>query len=397
MQPEKETTMKVAIVHYWLVSMRGGEKVVEQLCEMYPQADIFTLVCDPEALSPSIRRHKIITSFIQRIPGAIKNYKRLLPLMPFALEQFDLSEYDLVLSSESGPAKGIIPRPGTMHICYCHTPMRYIWDHYHHYRSESGFLSRAIMPLISPMIRQWDVTTSLRVDAFVANSAHVASRIKRFYNREAVVIHPPVAVDDFAISAEIGDFYLCAGQLVGYKRIDLAIRAFNELAKPLVVLGEGEQLAALKKIAGPTISFVGRRPFAELKRYLATCRALVFPGEEDFGIVPVEAMASGRPVIAFNRGGVRETVVAGRTGLFFDEQSTDSLVRTIKDFERNEAGFDPIAIRDHAKRFADAVFRSRMQGFVNEALLGNQRRDTTVLIETIDTPVLHEVPSLATA
>lgn len=366
--------MKVAIVHYWLVSMRGGEKVVEQLCEMYPDADIFTLVCDPAALSPTIRRHKIITSFLQKIPGAVRRYKMLLPLMPFALEQFDLSNYDLVLSSESGPAKGIVPRPGAIHICYCHTPMRYIWDHYHQYRSDCGPIQRLLMPLISPFLRQWDVTTASRVDAFVANSAHVAARIRRYYGRDAIVIHPPVSVDDFTVSGDIDDFYLCAGQLVGYKRIDLAIHAFNRMGKRLVILGEGEKLEALRKIAGPTISFVGRQPFAALRHSLSRCRALIFPGEEDFGIVPVEAMASGRPVIAFNRGGARETVVEGRTGCFFDHQSVESLIHAVERFESTEATFNPLALRDHARLFAISVFRQKMAAFIEKELAARQDR-----------------------
>lgn len=376
--------MKVAIVHYWLVSMRGGEKVVEELCRMFPDADIFTLVCDPSSLSPTLRRHKITTSFIQRLPGGVKRYKQFLPLMPFALESFDLSAYDLVISSESGPAKGVIPRPDALHLCYCHTPMRYLWDHYHAYRAEAGPIGRMVMPLVGPFLRQWDVTTAARVDAFVANSAHVGRRIQRFYNREATVIHPPVAVDDFAISPEIDDAYLCAGQLVGYKRIDLAVRAFTAMNKRLVVIGEGEQLKRLKAMAGPTVTFLGRQPFDSLKTYLARCRALIFPGEEDFGIVPVEAMASGRPVIAFGRGGVRETVVDGRTGCFFDEQTPESLVAAVRRFEAMEARFRPEALRAHARTFASEVFRTAMSALVEEKLAARRERpasaDSTIEI-----------------
>jgi glycosyltransferase involved in cell wall biosynthesis len=234
------TSMRVAIVHYWLVSMRGGEKVVEALCDMYPDADIFTLVCDHDKISDKLKRHRIFTSFLQRIPGARKRYQSMLPLMPFALEGFDLSGYDLILSSESGPAKGIIPPPQAVHICYCHSPMRYIWDHYHLYRRNAGFLARMMMPLVAPLMRAWDANSSLRVDHFVANSHHVASRIAKYYRRSSVVLHPPVAVDDFAPVASVDDFYLCAGQIVPYKRVDLAVRTFTKLNRNLVVVGDGD-------------------------------------------------------------------------------------------------------------------------------------------------------------
>ena len=360
--------MRVAIVHYWLVSMRGGEKVVEALCDMYPDADIFTLVYDESRMSETIKRHKVTSSFLQKIPGAVKHYQSLLPLMPFALESLDLSGYDLIISSESGPAKGIIAPPHSTHVCYCHSPMRYIWDHYHVYRARAGLASRMMLPVMAPLLRSWDVSTSLRVDRFVANSHHVKARIGKYYGRSATVIHPPVAVDDYAVSDDIGDFYLCAGQLVSYKRIDLAVRAFTKMGRNLVVIGEGKELAALKAIAGPTITFLGRTPFPVMKEKLARCRALIFPGEEDFGIVPVEAMASGRPVIAFGSGGALETVVPGLSGMLFNEQTPEAIIDAVESFEAQAAMFDPQAIRAHAARFSTRNFKLGMELIIQEEL-----------------------------
>jgi len=369
--------MRVAIVHYWLVSMRGGEKVVEALCDLYPEADIFTLVYDPDRVSEKIRSHKVRSSFLQRIPGAVRNYQSLLPLMPFALESFDLSGYDLIISSESGPAKGIIPQPHTPHICYCHSPMRYIWDHYQTYLASAGRLQRAAMPLLAPMLRSWDVNTSARVDRFVANSRHVAARIRKYYRRPATVLYPPVSIGDFTPSRETDDFYLCAGQIVPYKRLDLAVAAFTKMGRNLVVIGEGKGMTELKRQAGPTIRFLGRVGFAELKEKLARCRALIFPGEEDFGIVPVEAMASGRPVIAFASGGALETVIPGHTGILFEEQSVAALIDAVLAYEAAERSFSPQAIRAHAATFSEERFKSGMRRVVEEELHAERLRGLT--------------------
>lgn len=360
--------MKVALVHYWLVSMRGGEQVLEALSDLYPQADIFTLVYDEKKVSEKLKRHKITPSFLQRIPGAVSHYKKLLPLMPFALESFDLSSYDLVISSESGPAKGIIPAPDAVHVCYCHSPMRYVWDHYHTYRANSGRLSRALMPLFAPRLRQWDVSTSARVDVFVANSHHVQHRIAKYYRRSSKVVSPPVQVQDFLLAQGFGDFYLCAGQLVRYKRVDLAVDAFTRNGKKLVVIGEGEELARLKATAGPNITFLGRVPFNTLKELLSRCRALVFPGEEDFGITPVEAMASGRPVIAFGRGGVLDTVIPNKTGILFEDQSTNGLLQAIDRFEAMEGQFEPLLIRQHSQQFGADEFKNKMRTIIDHEL-----------------------------
>jgi glycosyltransferase involved in cell wall biosynthesis len=360
--------MKVAIIHYWLVGMRGGEKVIEALCEMYPQADIFTHVYAPESVSDRIRQHKVIPTFINSLPRAARMYKNYLPLMPLALEQLDLRGYDLIISSESGPSKGIIPSSDALHVCYCHTPMRYIWNMYHDYRNSAGRLARFMMPPLTHYLRMWDVTSAARVDSFVANSATVARRIHRYYGASSVVIHPPVDTDAFSIAApsELGDSYLMAGELVRYKRPDLAVRAFNEMKLKLVVIGGGEMLDEVRRLAGPTVTVLGTQPFDVLKQHYARCRALIFPGEEDFGMVPVEAMASGRPVVAFGRGGATETVLSGVCGVFFAEQTVEAIsaaVRSLADIE-----IDPGKIAAHAKQFGRDQFFQKMRTHIDQLL-----------------------------
>ena len=308
---DKAGQPRVAIVHYWLVGSGGGENVVKAMLELFPQADVFTLVEDPAFSQTIVPRHRLRTSFLQRIPGAARHYRALLPLMPAALENLDLRGYDLIISSESGPAKGIVPPLDAVHICYCHSPMRYLWDQYHEYRESAGWLQRLVLSLCITRLRLWDQASSLRVDRFIANSRYVASRIDRYYRRPAHVIHPPVDVDDFALSETRGDYYLITGRHVSYKRIDLAIAACNALGRKLVITGDGPETARLRAHAGPTITFVGRCSFADLKRHYAECRAFLMPGVEDFGIAPVEAMASGRAVVASGRGGGRARVGGG--------------------------------------------------------------------------------------
>jgi len=360
--------MKVALVHYWLVGMRGGEKVLEALCDLFPHADIFTHVYDPDAISDTITKHTIRTTFIQRLPFSKRLYKKYLPLMPLALEQLDLTGYDLVISSESGPAKGVITHPSAKHICYCHTPMRYLWDMYHRYRKEAGHVTSLLMPFFSHYLRLWDQTSASRVEHFIANSSHVAARIKKYYRREAQVIHPPVNTDDFYQVNETGEYYLFVGQLVGYKRAELAIQAFNVLKKPLVVIGEGEQYKKLQAMAGSNITLMGQQPFSVLQDYYARCKALIFPGEEDFGIIPVEAMASGRPVIAYKKGGALETVVDGKTGIFFDEQSVDALIDAVIRFEKIKHEFCPETIVSYAKKFDAKIFKKNILDFINTVI-----------------------------
>lgn len=360
--------MKVAIVHYWLVGMRGGEKVVEALCELYPDADIFTHVYVPEMISDKIKRHRIVTTFIDALPRAPKMYKTYLPLMPLALEQLDLSGYDLVISSESGPAKGVIVAPDALHVCYCHTPMRYIWNMYHEYRRGAGFVTRLLMPVMAHYLRLWDVSTAARIDHHIANSRAVAQRIHRYFGRDADVIYPPVDVDAFAIApaSEIGDYYLMVGELVAYKRPELAVQAFNAMGRKLIVIGGGEMLKELQRIAGPTVQVLGPQPFDVLRHHYARCRALLFPGEEDFGMVPVEAMASGRPVIAYARGGALETVVAGLSGTFFQDQSVEAIRAAVSDFETQPV--DSAAIVAHARSFAKGRFLSEMRETIDRLM-----------------------------
>ena len=360
--------MKVAIIHYWLVGMRGGEKVIEALCEMYPQADIFTHVYVPEMVSDRIRQHRVIPTFINALPRAAKMYKTYLPLMPLALEQLDLSGYDLVISSESGPAKGIVPPSDAVHVCYCHTPMRYIWNMYHQYRSGAGRVARLMMPPLTHYLRMWDVTSAARVDSFVANSTTVARRIRQYYGADSVVINPPVDTNAFSIASpsELDDYYLMAGELVPYKRPDLAVRAFNETKQKLVVIGGGEMLDEIRRLAGPTVKVMGSQPFDVLKHHYARCRALIFPGEEDFGMVPVEAMASGRPVVALGRGGATETVKDGVSGVFFAEQTVEAISSAVERLANIE--FDSSKISAHAEQFGREHFLQKMRAHIDRLL-----------------------------
>lgn len=364
--------MKVALVHYWLVGMRGGEKVLEALCEMFPHADIYTHVYDPDSISSTIKQHQVFTTFIQKLPKSKTLYQRYLPLMPIALEQLDLRDYDLVISSESGPAKGVLISPHTLHLCYCHTPMRYLWDMYPDYLTGAGRVTKALMPTLTHYLRMWDQLSANRVDHFISNSKYIAKRIAKHYRRSADVIYPPVDTQSFTISNTQDDFYLMLGQLVKYKRCDLAIEAFNRLGKPLVVIGYGEELESLKALAGTNIKFLGRQPFEVMCNYFSRCRALIFPGEEDFGIVPVEAMASGRPVIAYGKGGALETVVDGVTGLFFEEQTATSLMNAIERFEEVQHQFIPEKIASHAQAFSREEFFKKMSTFIEEKLQKHQ-------------------------
>lgn len=361
--------MRVAIIHYWLVGMRGGERVVEQLCRLYPDADIFTHVVNREKLSKALLRHKIQCTRIADLPFAATQYKKYLMFMPRALEELDLSGYDLVISSESGPAKGIIAPPNSRHITYCHSPMRYIWDQYHQYKKELSWPARKVFEGVAHKLRQWDVTTASRVDKFVANSQFVAARISRYYGRDAEVLNPPVDLEQYKPALNPSeDYYLLISELVPYKRADIAIEAFRGLDKQLVIAGGGSEFAKLKASAPPNVRFTGRVTNEELKELYANCRALLFPGEEDFGIVPLEAMACGRPVLAFGSGGALETVVAGKTGLFFKAQTAAALKQIVLDFEALKGTFSSATIRLHAERFSEEQFRNGFHAIVEKSL-----------------------------
>ena len=375
--------MKVAIVHYWLVGMRGGEKVVEALCRLYPEADVFTHVYNPAGISETIKAHKVTTSFVGGLPFATKHYPKYLPFMPLATEQFDLRGYDLIISSESGPAKGVIPPPHALHVCYCHSPMRYVWNMFHDYRESTGRLTRWLMPVIAHYVRNWDAISASRVHKFVANSQNVAGRLRTYYGRSSVVIYPPVDVDSFAPVSqdEVGDYWLMVGELVRYKRPDLAIRAFNATGRKLVVIGGGEMLNEIRALAGPSIKVLGPQPFSALVHHYARARALIFPGEEDFGIVPVESMASGRPVVAYARGGATESVIDGITGVLFNEQSVEGINAAV---ERCESlALDPNVIVSRAREFSAERFARRMKAFIDKNLAQSRQPVLTADIKAL--------------
>ncbi|MGH9585087.1 MAG: glycosyltransferase [Bryobacteraceae bacterium] len=352
--------MRCAIVHYWLLGMRGGEKVVESLCRLFPQADIFTLFYDPERVSPVIRSHRVTASFLNPLR---RYYRSLLPLMPLALEHFDLRQYDLVISNESGPAKGVLTSSNTRHVCYCHSPMRYLWDLYPAYVHEwtrSG-LKRCMLAPLASRLRLWDYASSARVDEFIASSGNARRRIWKAYRRSSEVIYPPVEVESF-YSKPPDDYYLIVSELVSYKRIADAVRSFSATKRRLKIAGHGPEYAFLRSIAGPAVEFCGRVSDSDLRELYARCRALILPGEEDFGIVPVEAIASGKPVIALGRGGVLESVSEEnpRAGFFYPEPSPESLVGAIERFEMHERSLSPVAIQRLAARFSETRFHREM-------------------------------------
>lgn len=365
------TGLRVAVIHYWLVGMRGGEKVLEEILRLFPNADIYTHVCDRDSISPSIAAHRISETFIARLPGARRHYQKYLGLMPRALEELDLRGYDLIISSESGPAKGVIAPPGSVHVSYVHTPMRYIWDHYPDYAARLGRPARAYFSRLAHKLRQWDVSTASRVDRFVANSNFVADRVRRYYNRDADVVHPPVDLNAYGLGAADGprDYFLFVSELVRYKRADIVIEAFRKLNLPLVIVGDGEERATLSKDLPPNVKMLGRVPFADLPGIYQHARALIFPGEEDFGIVPIEAMACGTPVIAYGRGGALDSVVDGVTGLFFDQQDVGSVIKAVQTFDRDAERFDAGRIALHAQGFSAARFRAEFAQVVHRALL----------------------------
>jgi glycosyltransferase involved in cell wall biosynthesis len=357
---------RVAISHEWLTSPGGSEKVVLAFLELFPDADIYTSVYDPGPWPPAIRSERVHTSFLDRLPGAARYYPRLLPLMNMAFESFDLGDYDLVISSNHACAKNVITRPETLHVCYCHTPMRYAWDPGFFGGERLLLHERVLLPLLLPRLRREDVIASLRPDRFVANSSHVAARIRKYYRRDSVVIHPPVEVERFLDVPRAEDgYYLFLGRLVPYKRADLAIAACTALDRPLKVVGGGRAGEAARAAAGPRVEFLGDVDDGRLAEILAGARALLFPAEEDFGIVPVEAQAAGLPVIAYGLGGARDSVIDGETGLLFERQTVDSLSDAILRFE--ELRLDERRIRDNARRFSRARFLEEFASLLRDA------------------------------
>jgi glycosyltransferase involved in cell wall biosynthesis len=358
---------RVAIVHDWLPVYGGAERVLEQMLMVYPEADVFSLI---DALDEENRKflkgRPVKTSFVQKLPGGKKYYRHCFPIMPLAIEQFDFSPYDMVITSSYAFAKGIITGPRQLHLCYCHSPIRYAWDLQTQYLKESRMDRGPLTWLVRGMlhfIRMWDSRTAAGVDAFMANSRFISRRIEKVYRRDATVVYPPVNIDRFEVGAEKENFYVTASRLVPYKRIDLIIQAFNGMPdRQLVVMGDGPELPKLRRLAGPNVKVMGYQPQEVLKSHLKRARGFVFAGEEDFGIILLEAQASGTPVIAYGRGGALETVIENQTGLFFGEQSTESLQGAVAEFESRQ--WDAQKCRQNAERFSAQVFRDKFQQFV---------------------------------
>ena len=360
--------MKVAIVHYWLINMRGGEKMLEALLEMYPQADIYTHVYNRKAVSEVINGHNVITSRINRLPFAKKLYQLYMPLMPNALLDFDLQSYDLVISSEAGPAKGVVANPNAYHICYCHSPMRYLWDMYHSYFRGTNPIVRFFMKRLIPSLRIWDICSANLVDRFITNSNYVAKRISRVYNRNAEVVFGPAPIEKFLnVERRPSDFYLFFGQVTGYKRADIAVEACVRSGRKLVVAGAGAKKDMKKFEKTGFVRFYGRVSDEQAAELFSQARALLYPGIEDMGLVPIEANAAGCPVIAFREGGAAETVRENVTGVFFDEQTPESLIAAMDQFEKNEAIFkDRGQFSAHLQLFSKNAFIDRVKKVIDE-------------------------------
>lgn len=356
--------MKVSIAHDWLTNMGGAERVIINFTEIYKGAPVYTIAYNRDNMDIALKNIDVRTSFIQKFKNASKNHQKYFPLMPIAWEQFNFNEYDVVLSSSSSCAKGIVTSPDTLHICYCHSPMRYAWEFYYEYVKEVKGIKKMLTPFLMNYMRIWDVTSSNRVDYYIANSKNVAKRIWKHYRRQSDVIHPPVKGKFFSIGNVDEEYFLIVSRLVSYKKIDLAVQAFNELNIPLVIIGNGNQLEYLKSIANDNIRFLGRQSDDIIKEYYSKCSALIFPGEEDFGITPLEAQASGRPVIAYGKGGALETIIDGETGLFFNEQKVEALKQAVKKFTKLK--FNKTTIREHALMFDEEIFMRKIKQYVDE-------------------------------
>jgi glycosyltransferase involved in cell wall biosynthesis len=369
--------MRVAIVHDWLTTTRGGEKCLERFCELFPTADVYTLVYLPDRVSSLVKSMNVRVSRLNDIPGIERIYRYCLPLFPRIIESFDLRNYDLIISSSHCVAKGIFPHRA-LHISYVHAPMRYVWDlHDAYFGGDGSVIARVGMSVWRRYLQRWDVAASERVDYFLANSQNVAAKIQNLYKRQARVIHPPVDLEKFHLGAGREPYYLIVSALVPYKRIDLAVCAFNELRLPLKVVGEGPLRSRLERSAGPNIEFLGWVDDSVLAALYGSCQALIFPGEEDFGIVPLEAQACGRPVVAYGKGGVLETVIPveasavngeSPTGIFFSEQTPVDLMRAVALYQKTQARFSPEKIRDHAARFSAQRFRNEIQQYIEARL-----------------------------
>ncbi len=369
--------MKVAIIHYWWLVNRGGESVASALLEIFPEADLFLHVYNENSVNKLIgnfHKGKIYTTFINNLPFAKQIYKLYLPLMPYALEKLDLSKYDLVISNESGPTKGVITRPDAIHICYQLSPMRYIWDMFNDYLTNKNFLIKIYFLYVSHKLRIWDRLSADRVDYFIAISKFIQKRIKKYYRIDAsAIIGCPVNAKDFNYRKKRKNYYLYLGELVEYKKADVAVKAFNKLGLNLVVIGGGELEKKLHKIANKNIKILGRLPFEKVKESLEECKALIFPGIEDFGIVPLEAMAAGAPVIAYAKGGALDTVIHNKTGILYDDPTSDGLVNAVRDFEKNKNKFSSRILYQHALKFDKKVFKKKIKKFIDSCLVNINR------------------------
>src|SRR5215211_13853 len=363
-------TMRVAIIHDYLNQYGGAERVLEALHALYPTAPVYTSIYDASAMPAEYRTWDIRTSWMQRLPGWRRHFQKYFLLYPSAFESFDLGDYDLIISSSSAYAKGVIPAPRAYHICYCHTPMRFAWRTGDYIRREElGCLQRSMLPIALSYVRLWDVATSPRVDHFIANSRTVAARIKRYYGRTATIIPPPVELSPYRTRMR-GDFYVAGGRLIPYKRLDLVVRAFTALRLPLKIFGDGRDREWLQTLAGPNVEFLGQVSEEQRHELFASCRAFIFPGEEDFGITPLEAMSAGRPVIAYAAGGALETVVEGVTGRFFSEQSAAAIAVAVAAAQHDQ--YDPAVIRHHAEGFGRSVFLAKMRAVIEDKQTSRQ-------------------------
>jgi glycosyltransferase involved in cell wall biosynthesis len=365
--------MKIALVHDYLIQYGGAERVLEAFGEVWPEAPIYTLLYDPKLVHNRFNDKLIHTSYLQKVPFAKKHHRIFPPLMMSAIEQFDLDNYDVVLSDSSSFAKNLITDPSTLHICYCHTPMRYAWDDCQYYTEQFSFpaiIRKLVTPLLMNYIRVYDYYGTNGVDTFLANSKFVARRLRKYYRRDSAVLNPPVEVNRFQVASEkdLGSYFLMVGRMMKYKRMDLVIEAFNELKLPLRIVGRGMELARLKKIAGPTIEFLGRVSDQELRKIYSRAQAFIFPQEEDFGIVAIEALASGRPLIAYRAGDIPEHVVEGKSGVFFDYQTKEAIMEAVKKFQKID--FDSEFIRSSAQKFDWEGFKERMKDFVEREFEG---------------------------
>ena len=369
--PSEFQKLNVALCHDWLTGMRGGERVLDILCEAFPSAPISTLIHNPAAISDAINAHPLTTSWLQGVPGIMKRYRYFLPFFPGAIERMPIQDVDLLISTSHCVAKGLRTRPGARHLCYCFTPMRYAWTFYDEYFGANPLKAFIAKPILGSL-RRWDKQASDRVDRFVAISKHVEKRINDFYGREADVVYPPVDTESWTPGgARAGGFDLIVSALVPYKKIDLAVKAYTQLGFPLKIVGVGTELEALRTAASSNIEFLGWQPDAKLLDLYRACRMLIFPGEEDFGIVPLEAQACGAPVVAYGRGGLLETVRDGHTGVFFKEQSADSLADAVQQCAATP--FDPAAIRANAERFCTANFISGLAESIEKCMRGERR------------------------